>query len=386
MHDLKKVKERVEKSLVDSDAESKLFMFYNFHIVLAAIMKKRTNAQKKIKNKAAKRLDDGKMELYKLQMLVKEQQRLVDQQQEEFNEEEAATKRLEAARLKSVRHVNEEILPLRNRVAGVKSQNRIIAKLRDYVETDTLPPASLIQSVLDFNLPFDPQFESKLRGILTVCQADGQSIRTGTSQTTTHSIRELLNLFNVSDAMTGDVSMPVPTHLEVFDEVMEDMSVLALTVATNELIPEHEPQAVDNYNASTTGTEPSTDMSMGFSAAAAASDDVHKPSTGSDSMSVASDAMTLKTIESINGESSVKASGAFGEVKAPSLPEVEDGKLLDWISLLPGTLCRLSRFFFSVSVDGSESSKLGLKHTNLQPNKAAGDSWMTPLKERDGCD
>jgi len=325
IHDLKKVKERVEKSLVDSDAESKLFMFYNFHTVLAAIMKKRTNAQKKIKNKAAKRLDDGKMELYKLQMLVKQQQRLVDQQQEEFNEEEAATKRLEAARLKSVRHVNEEILPLRNRVAGVKSQNRIIAKLRDYVETDTLPPASLIQSVIDFNLPFDPQFERMLHRILTECQADGQSIRTGTSQTTTHSIRELLNLFNVSDTMTGDVSMPVPTHLEVLDEVMEDMSVLALTVATSELIPEHEPQAVDNYNASTTGTEPSTDMSMGLPAAAA-SDDVRKPSTDGDS-SVTSDAMTLKTIDSITGASSVKAPGASGPVRAPSLPEVEDGKL-----------------------------------------------------------
>ena len=109
--------------------------------------------------------------------------------------------------------------------------------------------------------------------------------------------------------------------------------------------------------------------------------------TGGDSVSVTSDAMTLKTIDSITGgESSVKAPAASGPVKAPSLPSVEDGKLLDWISLLPGTLCRLSRFFFSVSVDGSESSKLGLKHTNLQPNKAAGDSWMTPLPERDECD
>lgn len=61
--------------------------------------------------------------------------------------------------------------------------------------------------------------------------------------------------------------------------------------------------------------------------------------TGGDSVSVTSDAMTLKTIDSITGgESSVKASGAFGEVKAPSLPSVEDGKLLNWMSLLSVTL------------------------------------------------
>ena len=337
MHDLKKVKEKVEKSLKDSNAESKLLLLDNFHTVLAAIMEKRADDQQMIEDEAEIEVGEEQLEfneiqseIDRLQIELNKQRVKLNQKKKAHNKEQATTTLLKEAGLKSVRHVNEEIRPLRNRVAGVKSQSRVIATLSGCVETETLPSASLIQSVLDFNLPFDPQFENKLRGILTVCQADGQSIRTGTSQTTTHSIRELLDQINVSGSVPGGVPVPV---LEVLDEVMEDMSVLGLTVATDQLIPEHEPQAVGNYNASTTGTELSTDMPT----AAAASDDVRKPSTGDDSVSVTSDAMTLKTIDSITGGSSVKAPAASSPVKAPSLPEVEDGKLLNWMSLLPVT-------------------------------------------------
>ena len=218
--------------------------------------------------------------------------------------------------------------------ANYNSNTDVMNALKDSLYKNKVLPQSVVEAALNRFTIIDDHWRGKLWEMSLNYQGDG-SVASGASGSTIRTLTEFVAHMNLEGEAGVEQRCVMPTH---FTANGTDDAVSRLGMDSVYQPPAAEPNNHVHVQRATMPSPLEEDASAAAASAAAMNDAMSQLQmsvpTGGGDMSVTSNTMTIKTIDSITGESSVKAPAASGPVKAPSLPSVEDGKLLNWISLL----------------------------------------------------